>query len=311
MEVPSWRGPVNEWLAAHHGVITTAKLRELHCSPWSIAAMVRRGEVASIAPGVYRSMHVAQSDDQLLLAACAINEHALVGFTSAAKHWEFRRVGKHPPRVLLPHGSALSIPGLEVHRCRQIDAIDIVNCGDLRVTSPPRTVFDCADILGADATESNIELLLDKEICTIWLLSQTLLRLGHSRRPGSRTFARVLVSRPAWRSAVETDLEMRVRQALVDAAVPPFESQHWIETPAGHRYRFDFAWPEAKVALEVDHSWWHAGAVSARHDKARDLEVAACGWLTARITEADVAEGLGVALANLATVIAARSAESN
>lgn len=305
---PSWRSGMNESLALNRGVITTAALRALGCSEASLTTLLRRGELVSIAPGVHRSPQTPATDDQLLLAACTVNPQALVAFTSAAKHWKFRRLGKdRGAHVLVPHDSSLSIPGVTVHRCRRIDPIDIVECADLRVTSPPRTIFDCADMIGAEATESVIEQLLHEEICTIWLLTETLIRLGHPHRPGSRTFAQVLANRPAWRSAVETDLEVRARQALVDAGLPEFESQYWIETTAGNRYRFDFAWPEAKVVLEVDHSWWHDGAVASRHDKARDLEVAADGWLTARITDADVAEGLRRPLANLALVIAGRT----
>jgi len=303
-----WRLAMNAWLSAHYGVITTARLLGMGCPDSSLAGLIKRGDLITIARGVHRSAHVAPHEDQLLVAACALSPHAVVGFTSAAKHWNFRRIPRRGPHILLAHERALNIPGLIVHRCRRIDPIDVVDCGDLRVTSPPRTIFDCADMIGADATESVIEQLLDQQTCSMWMLTETLRRLGHHRRPGTRTFRAVLGRRPAWRRAVQTDLEKRVRDGFGEAGLPEPEAQYWIETPAGNRYRFDFAWPSAMVALEVDDSWWHAGAAASHMDKSRDLEVATIGWLTLRITEVDVDTGLPAALAKVAAVVASRMA---
>jgi very-short-patch-repair endonuclease len=79
--------------------------------------------------------------------------------------------------------------------------------------------------------------------------------------------------------------------------------QYKLRFEDGHIVRFDFAWPHVRVALEVDHSFWHAGSEESRKDKSRDRKVAALGWQTLRITEEDVRIGLDGVMADLAAVI--------
>ena len=49
-------------------------------------------------------------------------------------------------------------------------------------------------------------------------------------------------------------------------------------------YRIDFAFPEAKVAVEVDGSRWHRDK---ERDASRDRELESLGWKVIRITGSD------------------------
>ena len=59
-----------------------------------------------------------------------------------------------------------------------------------------------------------------------------------------------------------------------------------------HDIAIDFAWPNVKLAVEVDHPAWHDGAADSHADKGRDRKLATIGWTTARITDIDVNGGL-------------------
>ena len=70
-----------------------------------------------------------------------------------------------------------------------------------------------------------------------------------------------------------------------------------------HEIAIDFAWPSVKLAIEVDHPAWHAGARDSHADKGRDRKLTAIGWTTARITDVDVAGGLRDAVADVGAIL--------
>jgi very-short-patch-repair endonuclease len=70
-------------------------------------------------------------------------------------------------------------------------------------------------------------------------------------------------------------------------SMPSSVGQHRIQLPTG-RIKLDRAWPEAKLAVELDGAAHHTSAEDRRRDLPRDRELAALGWLVLRFTYADV-----------------------
>ncbi|MEI7547633.1 MAG: type IV toxin-antitoxin system AbiEi family antitoxin domain-containing protein, partial [Actinomycetota bacterium] len=150
-----WRRALDQWLRDHHGVISTPQLRGVGCSARTAHRMVQRGELVPLLPGVFLSAQWPCGDEQRLVAVCARNPAAVIAFTTAARYWGYRKVNDRRLHVLVPHGCSPTMPGVVVHRCRRIDAVDIVERPDgIRLTSPPRTLFDSADMLGLSAARS-------------------------------------------------------------------------------------------------------------------------------------------------------------
>ena len=145
------------------------------------------------------------------MALCAMGMSIAIGFTTAFKLWGFRGVVDKRIHILTPHAASPEIAGVVVHRCRRIDAVDLVPRPDgIRVTSPQRTLFDSADLLGVRAARSVMEQILHEKLCTLGTINDTSIRLAHPNRPGSRTMAEMIGSRPAWRAALHSALELRV-----------------------------------------------------------------------------------------------------
>ncbi len=300
-----WRPLMNDWLASHSGVVTAERLRSWGCPRRQVTRPVERAELESIFAGVYRSAHWPLGKEQRLLAACLVNPSVTVARTNAAEHWHFRRRpddnGLH---ALVPHGCSPTLPGITIHRCRRIDPMDVVECPDgLRVTSPPRTLFDCADMLGVEAAASVLEQLINDGRGSFVTHAATLARLGHRHRPGTLTMVQVIGSRPAWRRAMQSDLEARVLAEIARQELPSPETQWRVRLPGGRRVRLDFAWPQFREALEVDHPFWHAGATESHRDKHRDRKMATIGWHTSRITDLDVNAGLSESIADLGAIL--------
>jgi hypothetical protein len=164
-------------------------------------------------------------------------------------------------------------------------------------------LFDAGAIIGRHRIRSAVEHALDRKLVTHEQLAETTVRLFHKRRPGSQEIKYALVARSEWTAAVQSDLELRVLMAMQRIGLPTPRLQHELSLPDGSTIRFDFAWPRAHVALEVDHSFWHAGSDESRRDKKRDRLAAEAGWKTIRITEEDLADGLDEILAQVASII--------
>ncbi len=194
--------------------------------------------------------------------------------------------------------------GIVVHRCRRIDPTDIVQRPDgIRLTSPPRTLFDSADMIGSEATTSVLEQLLNEQRITFGTVADTVRRLYHPNRPGSKTMLDVVRSRPAWRAALQSDLEVKVLEEISMQRLPVPVTQFRIRLPDGRDIVIDFAWPNAKLAVEVDRPAWHAGAVDSHADKGRDRKLATIGWTSSRITDIDVNRGLREAVADIGRIL--------
>lgn len=246
-----------------------------------------------------------------MMAGCLRNPGSVLAYTTAGQIHGLRKMHDDRVHFLLPHGCSPNLPGVIVHRCRQIDADDVIDLGDgLRVTSVARTLFDVGSVIGRHRLLSALEHALDKRLVTLAQVSETTLRLFHKRRPGSREIKYALATRSSWSSAVQSDLELRVLNAIRRHGLPTPRAQHELTLPDGMTIRFDFAWPIAHVSLEVDHSFWHAGSDESRRDKRRDRLAAQEGWMTIRITEDDVLGGLDGVMEELAEVIARRTRAS-
>lgn len=300
----SWRRSMDAWFSTHLGIISAAKLVEFGCGERNVGQMVDRCELITMMPGVFRSAQWPCNREQIMAAACARNPGALIGFTTAGQVWGLRRMTDPNIHTLITHGRSPEMRGIIVHRCRRIDPVDIVQRPDgIRLTSPPRTLFDSADMIGREATASALEQLLNEQRVTFGTVADTLQRLYHPRRPGSSTMLAVIRSRPAWRAALQSDLEVKVLEEISKQGLPVPVTQFPMCLPSGRDIVIDFAWPEARLAVEVDHPAWHDGVVDSHADKGRDRKLGTIGWSSARITDLDVNGGLREAVTDIGSIL--------
>ncbi|MBU3689250.1 MAG: DUF559 domain-containing protein [Actinobacteria bacterium] len=270
--------------------------------------MISRSEVQILLPGVFRSAAWPTSREQLMHAACLRNPRVAVGFTTAGQIHGLRKMTDPRVHVLVPHGSSPELEGVIVHRCRRIDDDDLVVGADgLQITSVARTLFDVGGVIGYHRVSSALENALDKGVVSLAEIAGTTARLYHRRRPGSREIRAVLSQRGEWEAAVQSDLELRVLEAIRGGGIRAPILQHEMECPDGRMVRLDFAWLTERVALEVDHSFWHAGSAESRKDKSRDRQLALMGWLTVRLTEDDVRDGLTKVIGELRGILETRT----
>jgi len=293
------------WAADRRGIVSVKQLTAEGASRRDVYRLVERNEFRIIMPGVLASTHHPCDREQLMVAACTADADVSISMTTAAHLWSFRRMRDDADvHALVHHGRRLSLPGVIVHQCRDISPSDIVLRSDgVRLTSPVRTWFDCADVMGSRVATANLEYLLDSGKGTMVTYAGVVTRLGSPGRPGSRMAKLVLASRDEWSHVLQSELERIVLDEIRAQGLPEPERQFVVQIPGFGSVRFDFAWPEWRVALEVDHWFWHAGRDASRRDKQRDLAALAIGWRVPRVEDLDVAKGLPMAIRRVADVL--------
>jgi hypothetical protein len=299
---------LNNWLRRHKGVVTRPRLITMGFGSSSITQMLSSGRLTPMMSGTYVSAATEVGRAQVLTAVCQRYPQAAIGFTTAGSEWGYRNMVDPLIHVLAPHAMTPEIPGVVVHRCRRIDPVDVAFArrDGVRLTSPPRTLFDCAALLDPDTCASAIEQAMAERRCSMDTLFSTMARLRHHRRPGSSRFEAVLLSRPVLRGAARSELERTVRAAIQRAGLPEPAANLWVDLHDGSHVQIDLAWPELMVALEVDHPFWHDREAESARDKRRDLKLAALGWLPQRLSQVAVEKRLDESMADLREVLILR-----
>ena len=97
-----------------------------------------------------------------------------------------------------------------------------------------------------------------------------------------------------------SDLEETMAWHLKAAGLPEPVREYRFAAPIGRAWRFDFAWPDRKVALEVEGGTWVNGAHNRGAHFESDAEkynsAALLGWTVLRVTAAMVNDGRALAL---------------
>lgn len=284
-----------------HGAITRLDLIADGITDNVIRRFVTEGALCRIHPGVYRSPLSPLSFELRCAAACLADPEVVVTGPAAARLWEFR----HVPTVDYPiltasHDRTPLSNGVVIRRTNQLSPEDIVRRDDgIRVTSPPRAWFDCAQDLDDERFEMLTEWVIDKHtsVPTLWRVVR---RLDQRGRPGLGLVKRVLSQRPAWQKPAGSFLELRFLKSLERAGLPTLVRQYPIRLRDGSVIHPDGAIPDVKWAVEVDHVTWHGGRFDAQYDKGRDRKVRRIGWQVERVTDADLRADYGGTVTEIA-----------
>jgi len=103
-----------------------------------------------------------------------------------------------------------------------------------------------------------------------------------------------------------SELEIRLlREVVRRFGLPAPALQYEVRLPSGVR-RFDAAFVPQKVGLEADSVEWHFSAAARQADLRRDIELAAEGWLTLRVTNERMRDEPEWVARNVAAALASR-----
>jgi hypothetical protein len=280
-----------QWLADHHGVITTGVLRDHHVGRETLYRLLDARVLRCEAKGVY----ITTSTPRTVLQRCAVLSAAhrggfVTGPTAGAilglrrmpptseLHFSVRHGNRLPPRVGVHYRQSTSIRPSD--RVARLDGITIA--------SGARLAFDLAADLRQLDHLSVIEQLLHQRMVTTDQLVAIERRLGHPARPGSGVFLRTLRSLGGARPS-QSHPEVVVLEALRRRGVP-VERQVAVVLGNGSRLHVDLGVEAARWGVELDIHPEHRSVDGSANDARRRRQLHLRAWQVETVTEPDLAD---------------------
>lgn len=266
------------WVASRQlGLITTAQLEMAGIGRGRIARRMKHGTLHRIHRGVYLLGHRVLLPSALELAGVlACGAGSLASHRSAASLWGLASAPHNEVEVTVVGRDRKPRSGLRVHRVRALDPRDRRLHRGIPVTSPARTLLDCAATAAPDELERAIAEAYALKLVTDGEIRRTLDRAPN--RPGAGRLRAELGREggPRW---TQSEAERRMLRLIREARLPVPHTQVRI---AG--WPADFFWPEHKLILEVDGYPFHNHRRAFERDRRRDAAHVAAGYRVVRVT---------------------------
>jgi hypothetical protein len=272
------------------GLVTRAQALAAGLTYHQVRHRLDIGTLVRVARELYRLAGAPETWDQRALAAVlAIGEGAVLCGRSAATVWKLSLPKLEEIEVLAPRSrSGQAGPGAALaHRVRTVRPQDKTYVGVSPVTTIQRTLVDLAGTLNIEALDRVVDEAISRKLTTPDRLAKTVSAVGGRGRKGIRNLRQVL---GPWLEHPQMDsvAEAAWLRALGRAGLPAPVTQYGIVRADGKRAIADFAWPEARLVLEVDGYRWHAGPRSHSRDLERATSLEAAGWRVLRTTPTEL-----------------------
>jgi hypothetical protein len=274
---------------SQHGVASEDQLGTLGLTRRQIQYLASSKQLEFEHQGVYRLAAVESTFESQCVAVSLADDEIAVSHQSAARLWGLRQMQSARLHVTVSHHRHPIAAGhVKVHRSVVVDQHWRERPDGIRLTSPARTLFDLAGVVSPQRLESALEHSLRLNLVTLPELWEVARALAGRGRSGSGRFVRLLNSRPAWLKPVDSGLELTVAHALVARGLPMPVRQHPLRLSNAVTIHPDLAWPDLRLAIEVDHVTWHGGVVATMNDHARDRQLRLIGWQVERVTDREI-----------------------
>ena len=246
---------------------------------------VERGDWERIRTGLFRLRGSVRTWEQVVFAATLAG-----GMNTWASHftglriWGYRGFDEHPLEVTVTLERRPRITGARVHRSGTITDADVRVVGVIPVLSAARTLVDVSSRFDDAALGALIDDGLRRRVLTIsalHALARRLPTIAPGRSP--KRVARLLTARTAGFHPGDSELESNVLRVLVGAGFPRPRQQYRV-IANGRTYFLDLAYPDARLAIEVDGFDFHRGRDAFDRDRARQNDLVSSGWTVLRFT---------------------------
>ncbi len=231
--------------------------------------------------GVYRISGAPVTDLQRLMAAVlAGGPGAMASHRGAAWLW-----GLADDFHLESAGPSRRSPAPGVVQRRLGSGTRAVVRRGIPCTDPLRTVVDLAAVSPRSKVETALDRGIARGLFSVKAVEAELGRRAAKGRPGVKVLRACLAERLDEGGERTSCLEGPMDRLLVRQCLPMPQRQFWLP---GTRYRLDYAWPAARLAVEVDGYGSHSDLDAFRDDRQRQNVLVLLGWTVLRFTWADV-----------------------
>jgi Protein of unknown function (DUF559) len=200
--------------------------------------------------------------------------------------------------TLAPGCRAGGLRGIQV-TLRALPPDEVTWCRGVRVTAVGRTALDLARIQPVEEAVVALDQFLGAGLLTMGRLRTA---AAAATGPGCRQIRRAVDLADG---LAESPQETRLRLLLHQSPLPRPIAQYSVREGTRFVARVDFAWPDAKVAVEYE-GMWHGRPQQVARDRRRLNQLTAAGWTVVFVTAADLHDPVQV-IARIAAALAARS----
>jgi hypothetical protein len=277
-----------------HGCVTRAQLTSLGLNKDQITYRVKVGRLHRVHRGVYSVGRPPKTAlERASGAVLACGPGAALSHRSALALWG---LGPWPWTIAVTATSRRIHGGVAVHRSKRLLRRDLRRENLIRVTSPARTLLDCAPLLSQRALPRAVNEALRRKLVRRSDLADVVQRFARHR--GATRLAGFAKARGGpTRSGWEDDFPAFCRRFGLPEPVTA-------ETVAG--WEVDALFPEERVIVELDGWDFHSSRESFETDRERDASTLAAGYVTVRLTWERMHERAAREAARLHTILKQR-----
>jgi hypothetical protein len=280
---------VEELAASQHGIVARRQLLEIGVTHGIIDRRVRSGSLVRVDRGVFRLRTARQSyDQQLMTAIVGVGPSTVVSHQSAAHMWELMDRRPELPHVTTSAGRWRS-KAFNVHRSGDLAPEHVDAIRGIPVTIPSRTVVDLGATVSAKAVAVIFGRVLRDGMVTLREFECLLADIGRQGRAGVGVARKLVEERREWDGDNESVLEDEFRRLVSRAGLPSPVGQFEIRDHSGLFVgRADFAFPEQRLAIELDGYRYHSDPETFVRDRNRQNRLLLAGYRVLRYTARDL-----------------------
>jgi very-short-patch-repair endonuclease len=206
---------------------------------------------------------------------------AVAAGRSAACLWGIERFGPGPLEIYSRHD--LRASGVIVRHRPSLPLEGTRRIASIPVATVERTILDLSKTQRPKEMRGIVRHVLRRRLTTVQRLEETIDEDGRSGVRGIRLLRSVLAQCDGREAARESELEDLFAALMRRAGLAPIP-QYRINHAGRFIKRPDFAFVEAKIAIELDGKSWHGDSVAFEQDRETDVVLGNLGWRVLRFT---------------------------
>ena len=248
---------------------------------------VRLGRYTLEHPGVFAFAGLPESWERSVLSAClAAGKDAVASHRTAARVWGLIDDSSDCVEITVPRNVRPRLPKVIVHRLADLHVNQTTVRRRIPVTNPLRTMVDLAAVLPPDKVEDALDAGLRwPSLFSVAAVEATIKQLAGRGRSGAGVLRKVLEERVLGDAVSDSELEKQMGRLLKRAGLPKAVFHYAVYTSAGvFLAEVDFAYPDIKLAIEVDGFGVHGTPRAMAKDFVRQNGLVPYGWRVLRFT---------------------------
>lgn len=273
---------------AQHGLVTRRQILHAGLTGHRIGRLVELGHLEPMHTGVYRMAGTPGSGCQLLLGAClAAGDRSVISHRAAAWLWDLVGGRLEVVELTVPSNCNPRLPGTVVHRAPVTGRRPASTVRGIPVTDPLWTLAELGAVADGNTLEQAVDAAIARRLLTVGALRAELNRRGGRGHRGVGPLRAILDRRDPVGSMAPSVLESRMQRVLrhLERLGAPKPVREMV---IGRRFRLDFAYPRARLGIEVDGWAGHSTFDAFQGDRARQNTLVIADWRILRYTWTDI-----------------------